>query len=105
MFSFRDEFGQWDPKNQRPELWELYNGRLRKGEHIRAFPISNWTELDVWRYIAYESLELPSIYFSHRRTVIERDGMLLAVGGPVVAPIGDEEPRRGRSCATARSAT
>jgi sulfate adenylyltransferase subunit 2 len=91
VFSFRDEFGQWDPKNQRPELWDLYNGRLRKGEHIRAFPISNWTELDVWQYIAFERLEVPSIYFSHRRTVIERDGMLLAVGGPVV-PYGDEEP-------------
>jgi sulfate adenylyltransferase subunit 2 len=91
VFSFRDEFGQWDPKNQRPELWELYNGRLRKGEHIRAFPISNWTELDVWQYIASERLEVPSIYFSHRRTVIERDGMLLAVGGPVV-PQPDEEP-------------
>jgi len=92
VFSFRDEFGQWDPKNQRPELWELYNGRMRKGEHIRAFPISNWTELDVWQYIAYEQLEVPSIYFSHTRTVIERDGMLLAVGGPVV-PQPDEEPR------------
>ena len=92
VFSFRDEFGQWDPKNQRPELWELYNGKLRKGEHIRAFPISNWTELDVWQYIAYEQLEVPSIYFTHRRTVIERDGMLLAVGGPVV-PQSDEEPR------------
>jgi sulfate adenylyltransferase subunit 2 len=91
VFSFRDEFGQWDPKNQRPELWELYNGRLRKGEHIRAFPISNWTELDVWQYIADEQLEVPSIYFSHRRTVIERDGMLLAVGGPVV-PVADETP-------------
>ncbi len=91
VFSFRDEFGQWDPKNQRPELWELYNGRLRKGEHIRAFPISNWTELDVWQYIALEALEVPSIYFSHRRTVIERDGMLLGVGGPVV-PQRDEEP-------------
>jgi sulfate adenylyltransferase subunit 2 len=90
VFSFRDEFGQWDPKNQRPELWELYNGRLRKGEHIRAFPISNWTELDVWQYIAFEQLEVPSIYFSHRRTVIERDGMLLAVGGPVL-PQADED--------------
>ncbi len=91
VFSFRDEFGQWDPKNQRPELWELYNGRLRKGEHIRAFPISNWTELDVWQYIAAEELEVPEIYFSHRRTVIERDGMLLSVGGPVV-PQADETP-------------
>jgi sulfate adenylyltransferase subunit 2 len=79
VFSFRDEFGQWDPKNQRPELWSLYNGRIRKGEHIRAFPISNWTELDVWQYIAAERLEIPPIYFAHRRTVFERSGMLLAV--------------------------
>ena len=91
VFSFRDEFGQWDPKNQRPELWSLYNGRLRKREHIRAFPISNWTELDVWQYMAVEGLELPSIYFSHRRTVIERDGMLLAVAGPIT-PLPGEEP-------------
>src|ERR1700730_10975497 len=83
VFSFRDEFGQWDPKNQRPELWELYNGRLRKGEHIRAFPISNWTELDVWQYIAAETLEVPSIYYSHRRQVFEREGMLLAVSEAV----------------------
>jgi sulfate adenylyltransferase subunit 2 len=79
VFSFRDEFGQWDPKRQRPELWSLYNGRLRPGEHIRAFPISNWTELDVWQYIARESIPLPSIYFAHRRMVFERDGMLFAV--------------------------
>jgi sulfate adenylyltransferase subunit 2 len=91
VFSFRDEFGQWDPKNQRPELWSLYNGRRHKGEHIRAFPISNWTELDVWQYIAAEQLELPSIYFSHRRQVVERDGMLLAVTGPV-QPLPGEEP-------------
>jgi sulfate adenylyltransferase subunit 2 len=90
VFSFRDEFGQWDPKNQRPELWSLYNGRLRKREHIRAFPISNWTELDVWQYLAAEELELPSIYFSHRRTVIERDGMLLAVAGPITPLPGEE---------------
>jgi sulfate adenylyltransferase subunit 2 len=91
VFSFRDEFGQWDPKAQRPELWSIYNGRIRKGEQIRAFPISNWTELDVWQYIARENLEVPSIYFSHRRTVIERDGMLLAVG-PYVTPMAGEEP-------------
>src|SRR5213082_3850030 len=78
VFSFRDEFGQWDPKNQRPELWNLYNGRIRKGEHVRAFPISNWTEMDVWQYIASEKLEVPSIYFAHQREVFERDGMLLA---------------------------
>jgi sulfate adenylyltransferase subunit 2 len=89
VFSFRDEFGQWDPKNQRPELWSLYNGRLRKGEHIRAFPISNWTELDVWQYIAAEQLEIPSIYFSHRRPVFERDGMLLAVSEAVTVLDGE----------------
>lgn len=89
VFSFRDEFGQWDPKRQRPELWSLYNGRIRKGEHIRAFPISNWTELDVWQYVARERMELPSIYFAHRRSVLERDGMLLAVG-PVVQPLEGE---------------
>jgi sulfate adenylyltransferase subunit 2 len=79
VFSFRDEFGQWDPKNQRPELWDLYNGRHRKGEHIRVFPISNWTELDIWQYIGEEGLEIPSIYYAHRREVFRRDGMLLAV--------------------------
>jgi len=79
FFSFRDEFGQWDPKNQRPELWNLYNGRHRKGEHIRVFPLSNWTELDVWQYIADEQIELPVIYFAHRRQVFRREGMLMAV--------------------------
>jgi sulfate adenylyltransferase subunit 2 len=83
VFSVRDEFGQWDPKNQRPELWSLFNGRIRKGEHVRAFPISNWTELDVWRYIAREGLAIPSIYLAHRREVFERDGMLLAVSAHV----------------------
>jgi sulfate adenylyltransferase subunit 2 len=78
VFSFRDEFSQWDPKNQRPELWSLYNGRHRKGEHIRVFPLSNWTELDIWQYIAAEQIELPTIYFAHRRRVFERDGMWLA---------------------------
>ena len=78
VFSFRDEFGQWDPKNQRPELWSLYNGRHRKGEHIRVFPLSNWTELDIWQYIAAQEVELPSIYYAHRRRVFERDGMWLA---------------------------
>ncbi len=78
VFSFRDEFGQWDPKNQRPELWQLYNTRIHRGEHIRVFPLSNWTELDVWRYIERRGLELPSLYFAHRRAVFERDGMLLA---------------------------
>jgi sulfate adenylyltransferase subunit 2 len=78
VFSFRDEFGQWDPKNQRPELWSLYNTRIRRGEHIRVFPLSNWTELDIWHYIARERLEIPSIYFAHKRSVFERDGILLA---------------------------
>ncbi|UMP03790.1 sulfate adenylyltransferase subunit CysD [Amycolatopsis sp. EV170708-02-1] len=78
VFSFRDEFGQWDPRNQRPELWDLYNGRHRKGEHIRVFPLSNWTELDIWQYIEAENIDLPSIYYSHRRPVVQRDGMLLA---------------------------
>ncbi|HET8659861.1 MAG TPA: sulfate adenylyltransferase subunit CysD [Micromonosporaceae bacterium] len=79
VFSFRDEFGQWDPKNQRPELWSLYNARVAAGESIRVFPLSNWTELDVWRYIAREGIELPSIYFAHDREVVERDGMLYGV--------------------------
>jgi sulfate adenylyltransferase subunit 2 len=79
VFSFRDKFGQWDPKNQRPELWNLYNGRHKKGEHIRVFPISDWTELDVWRYLAREQVELPPIYFAHEREVVEVDGLLMAV--------------------------
>ena len=78
IFSFRDDFGQWNPRAQRPELWNLYNARIRKGEHIRVFPISNWTELDVWQYVASEGLELPSIYFAHEREVFRRDGMLYA---------------------------
>ncbi len=78
VFSFRDEFGQWDPKNQRPELWNIYNTRIRRGEHIRVFPLSNWTELDIWHYLAREQLEIPSIYFAHSRRVFERDGILLA---------------------------
>lgn len=79
IFSFRDEFGQWDPKNQRPELWNLYNARHNKGEHIRVFPLSNWTELDVWNYIRDEQIDVPSIYYAHRREVFQRDGMLMAV--------------------------
>nr|WP_275578620.1 sulfate adenylyltransferase subunit CysD [Yimella sp. NH-Cas1] len=78
IYSHRDDFGQWDPKNQRPELWSLYNGRIHAGEHMRIFPLSNWTELDIWHYIAREQIEIPSIYFSHRRRVFERDGMLLS---------------------------
>src|SRR5215467_10748321 len=89
MFSFRDEFGQWDPKNQRPELWSIYNTRIRRGEHIRVFPLSNWTELDVWQYIRREQLEIPSIYFAHQRRVFERDGILLAEG-PFVTRSEDE---------------
>jgi sulfate adenylyltransferase subunit 2 len=78
VYSFRDEFGQWDPKNQRPELWSIYNGRIHIGESIRVFPLSNWTELDVWQYIAREGIEVPSIYFAHEREVFQRDGMLFA---------------------------
>jgi sulfate adenylyltransferase subunit 2 len=90
VFSFRDEFGQWDPKNQRPELWNLYNTRIHRDEHIRVFPISNWTELDVWDYIERENLEIPSIYFAHTRSVFERDGILLADNQFITR--GDDEP-------------
>jgi sulfate adenylyltransferase subunit 2 len=90
VFSFRDEFGQWDPKNQRPELWSVYNTRIRRGEHIRVFPLSNWTELDVWSYIEREELDVPSIYFAHERQVFERDGLLLA-DNPYLAR-GEDEP-------------
>jgi sulfate adenylyltransferase subunit 2 len=79
VFSYRDEFGQWDPRNQRPELWDLYNGRHRPGEHVRVFPLSNWTELDIWAYIEREGIEVPSIYYAHQRPVFQRDDMLLAV--------------------------
>src|ERR671935_3227591 len=91
ILSFRDEFGQWEPQRQRPEVWSLYNGRLHKGEHARVFPISNWTELDVWQYIAEEELEVPSIYFAHEREVFARDGMLYAVS-PFVELMDGEEP-------------
>jgi sulfate adenylyltransferase subunit 2 len=90
VFSFRDEFGQWDPKNQRPELWNVYNTRIRRGEHIRVFPLSNWTELDIWHYIERERLQIPSIYFAHSRTVFERDGILLADNEFVTR--ADDEP-------------
>ena len=90
VFSFRDEFGQWDPKNQRPELWNLYNTRVAKGEHMRVFPISNWTELDVWQYVEREELDVPSIYYAHRRPVVRRSGMLVPVTG--VTP-----PREGET--------
>ena len=89
ILSFRDRFGQWEPRAQRPEPWNMLNAKIRTGEHLRAFPLSNWTELDIWRYIARESVPLPSIYFSHQRVVIERNGMLLSVGGPVVAEPGE----------------
>jgi sulfate adenylyltransferase subunit 2 len=89
VFSFRDEFGQWDPKMQRPELWDLYNGRHRPGEHIRVFPISNWTELDIWSYIEREGIELPSIYYAHQRDVFSRDGMWLSVGPHVTVMPGE----------------
>jgi sulfate adenylyltransferase subunit 2 len=91
VFSFRDDFGQWDPKNQRPELWNLYNGKHRKGEHIRVFPLSNWTELDIWQYVADDGVELPSIYYAHHRDVFRRDGMLLAVT-PFITLMEGEEP-------------
>jgi sulfate adenylyltransferase subunit 2 len=90
VFSFRDEFGQWDPKGQRPELWSLYNGRHRKGEHIRIFPLSNWTELDIWQYVQREELELPSIYYAHKRPVFWRDNMLMAVTDVTPADEGAE---------------
>jgi sulfate adenylyltransferase subunit 2 len=91
IFSFRDDFGQWNPRAQRPELWNLYNARVRKGEHVRVFPISNWTELDVWQYVAREQLELPPIYFAHEREVFRRDGMLYAVS-PYVERMEGEDP-------------
>ena len=95
VISLRDEFGQWDPRNQRPELWNLYNGRHRPGEHVRAFPLSNWTELDVWRYIEREAIELPPLYYAHDREVFRRDGMWLAVG-----PFS--QPRSGEAVETRR---
>ena len=91
VYSFRDDFGQWDPKNQRPELWNLYNGRHRKGEHIRVFPLSNWTELDIWQYIKEDDIEIPSIYYAHRREVFRRDGMWLAVS-PFITLMDGEDP-------------
>ncbi len=90
VFSFRDDFGQWDPKRQRPELWSLFNGNIRKGEHVRVFPISNWTELDVWQYIAQEELGVPPIYFAHTREVFKRDGMLYAANHHMELMDGEE---------------
>ena len=103
VFSFRDEFGQWDPKAQRPELWNLYNGRHHKGEHIRAFPLSNWTEFDIWSYIGAEKIKLPSIYYAHQRKVFQRDGMFLAVH-KYLQPRKDEEVVE-KTCGSAPSAT
>jgi sulfate adenylyltransferase subunit 2 len=94
VLSFRDRFGQWDPKNQRPELWHLYNGRHKKGEHIRAFPISDWTELDVWRYLAKEDVDLPQIYFAHEREVVSHEGLLMAVNEFFPLPEGMEAEKR-----------
>ncbi|HVB19242.1 MAG TPA: sulfate adenylyltransferase subunit CysD [Acidimicrobiales bacterium] len=94
VLSFRDAFGQWDPRAQRPELWQLYQGKVNPGEHVRAFPLSDWTELDVWQYIAREEMDLPSIYFAHERDVIERDGMWLAVGEHVERREGETIERR-----------
>jgi sulfate adenylyltransferase subunit 2 len=93
VFSLRDEFGQWEPKAQRPELWSLYNGKIRKGQHMRVFPISNWTEMDVWQYIQREEIEVPSIYFSHERDVFRRDNMWLSVS-PFLPPKDGEEVQR-----------
>ncbi|MFN0026934.1 MAG: sulfate adenylyltransferase subunit CysD [Acidimicrobiales bacterium] len=90
ILSFRDAFGQWDPKAQRPEPWDVLNARIRSGEHLRAFPLSNWTELDVWRYIERERIELPALYFTHRREVFRRDGMLLATEAPLARLPGEE---------------
>jgi sulfate adenylyltransferase subunit 2 len=94
IFSLRDEFGQWDPRNQRPELWSLYNGRHRPGEHVRVFPLSNWTELDVWNYIEREAIDLPAIYYAHTRDVFQRDGMLLAVGPYSLPRAGEQVSQR-----------
>jgi sulfate adenylyltransferase subunit 2 len=105
VFSFRDDFGQWDPKNQRPELWNLYNGRHRNGEHIRVFPLSNWTELDIWQYVAAEGIELPSIYFAHTRRVFQRDGMWLAESPWVTLGDGEEIEERSVRFRTVGDAT
>src|SRR4029077_7777807 len=99
VLSFRDEFGQWEPRAQRAEPWTLYNARIRRGEHIRVFPLSNWTELDVWRYIEAEDLELPSIYYAHRRRVLERDGILLAESAWVTARDGERVEEATARCA------
>lgn len=94
VYSHRDDFGQWDPKNQRPELWSLYNGRIHPGEHVRIFPLSNWTELNIWHYLAREGIEIPSIYYAHRRRVFERDGMLLSESAHNPLRAGEEVRER-----------
>ena len=94
VYSHRDEFGQWDPKNQRPELWSLYNGKIAEGEHMRIFPLSNWTELDIWHYIGREQIEIPAIYYSHQREVFERDGMLLSAGDHATLRSGETVEER-----------
>ena len=103
VFSFRDDFGQWEPKRQRPEVWSLYNGRIRKGEHVRVFPLSNWTELDVWQYIATGEARGPAIYFAHNAAVFQRDGMLYALSPHVQLIEGESRSRT--SCVTGPSAT
>src|SRR5262249_2249220 len=101
IFSFRDEFGQWEPRSQRPELWDLYNGRIKPGEQMRVFPLSNWTELDVWQYIKREGIELPSLYFSHKRQVLKKkNGTLFAVADCVVATPDDRVEERVVRCRT-----
>lgn len=100
IMSFRDEFGQWDPKNQRPELWNLYNARVHKGENIRAFPISNWTEMDVWQYIEREKLELPSIYFAHQRDIVMRNGAIFPVNVPLTSGEVINQPKAGEEVIT-----
>lgn len=100
IFSHRDEFGQWDPRNQRPELWNLFNGRKQVGEHFRVFPLSNWTEMDVWQYIAQEGVEIPPIYFSHEREIIQRDGMLLANSPYIALTAGEIVEQRYVRCRT-----
>ena len=100
FFSHRDAFGQWDPKSQRPELWNVFNGRRAVGEHFRVFPLSNWTEMDVWQYIAQEDLDLPSLYFAHKREVVERDGILLAIGEHNQPMTGETPKTRSVRCRT-----
>lgn len=105
FFSHRDEFGQWDPKNQRPELWNLFNGRKHQGEHFRIFPLSNWTEMDVWQYISLEKLEIPNIYFAHKREVVNRNGILLAKSQFITLLNGESYKRKQVRCRTVGDVT